>query len=156
MPEKQPTATLPRHLEGYSFPEDESQLLTWSQVSAKLAAPKNYWVCTVSARIRRAHARPIWGVWVDETLFFGGGPHTAWSRNLQANPQVAVHLEDGSQPVILEGQAVLVDDQQLMNRLDDAYEAKYNIRHGPPIWRLIPEQAFAWQDMQSVTRFVWR
>ena len=155
MPPSQPIATLPHYLNEYGFPDNEAQLLTWAQVSARLAAPKNYWICTVSPTVRRTHARPIWGVWVDETLFFGGAPYTAWSRNLQANPLVSVHLEDGTQPIILDGEAVLVDDETLMNRLDDAYEAKYNIRHGPPIWQLIPERAFAWHDMHSVTRFIW-
>ena len=155
MPEiKIPVATLPKPLEGYGFPEDAGALLPWSHVSGRLAEARNYWVCTVSSKLSRAHARPIWGIWVDETLFFGGGPHTAWSRNLRANPLVSIHLEDGNEAVILEGSASLISDDNLMNRLDDVYEAKYDIRHGPPIWQLHPTQALAWQNMQSVTRFV--
>jgi hypothetical protein len=72
-----------------------------------------------------------------------------------ANANVAVNLENGTQATIFHGHAVLTDDEALMNRLDDVYEVKYKIRHGPPIWQLVPEYVIAWNDMGSVTKFVW-
>ena len=153
-----PTPTLPYYLEGYGFPKSENALLPWSYVSERMSTPQNYWVCTITPS-GKPHARPIWGVWVDDRLYFGGGPDTRWFRNLKVNPKVTVHLEDGSETVILEGKAILMDDNALakdglMTKIDDAYEAKYGMRHGPPIWQLQPDFVFAWQSMETVTRFV--
>ena len=73
---------------------------------------------------------------------------------MKANPRLTVHLEDGNQAIIFEGHATLVgDDEALMTRIDDAYEVKYNMRHGPPIWQMNPERIFAWQSMDTVTKF---
>ena len=149
----QPIALLPEPLEGYGLPDSKEKLLAWNFVSKRMVDARNYWVCTVSSN-QRPHARPVWGVWIDETLFFGGGSGTKWSRNLRADPQVSVNLEDGNESVIFEGRAKLVDDATLMKRLVDAYEAKYNIRHGPSIWQLYPDRAFAWRSMDTMTKFV--
>lgn len=149
---KRPVPHLPKPLAGYGLPDTVEALLPWTYVSERMVAARTYWICTLSAG-SQPHVRPVWGVWVDDSLFFGGGPQTRWFRNLQAKPQVSVHLEDGDQAVIFEGVAGLVDDEALMVQLDDAYEAKYNLRHGPPIWQLYPERVFAWQSMQTVTRF---
>lgn len=138
----------------YGVPKHEKDLLTWSWLSARMAAARNYWVHTTRPD-GRPHARPVWGVWIDDTLYFGGGPQTRWSRNLAHNPAVTVHLESGAEVVIFEGTAVLDDAPDLQNRVDDAYELKYDIRHGPPIRRLVPRVAFAWHNFpQDMTR--WR
>lgn len=150
---KKPVANLPYPLAGYCFPESEEGLLTWSYVAKRMTETRNYWVCTIATN-GDPHARPVWGVWVDDTLFFGGGPGTRWFKNVKANPRLTVHLEDGNQAIIFEGQASLVaDNQALMTRIDDAYEAKYDMRHGPPIWQMYPDRIFAWQSMDTVTKF---
>jgi general stress protein 26 len=149
---KKPAANLPYPLAHYGFPESEEVLLPWSHVSERVNMARNYWVCTVTAK-GDPHARPVWGVWVDDTLFFGGGPHTRWFRNVKANPRLTVHLEDGNEAIIFEGQASPVNDEALMTRIDDAYEVKYNMRHGPPIWQINPDRVFAWRSMDTVTKF---
>ena len=35
-------------------------------------------------------------------------------------------------------------DSALLERIDDAYLAKYDMRHGTPVWALHPRVAFAW------------
>ena len=150
---QQPTAQLPHNLDGYGFPNSTEKLVTWNYVCDRMIEPLNYWVCTITPE-GRPHARPIWGVWVDEIFFFGGGPGTKWSRNLHVHPQVSINLEDGSESIVFEGRAKLVEDAALMERLDDAYEVKYNIRHGPPIWQLYPDRVFAWRSMDTMTKFV--
>ncbi len=150
---KSPVAHLPQPLAGYGLPTSEELLLSWEYVSERMEASRTYWVCTMAPG-SPPHARPIWGVWVDNTLFFGGSPDTRWFRNLQENPQVSVHLEDGDNAVIFEGWAELIEDSTFLSRLDDAYEEKYNMRHGPPIWRMHPERVFAWQSMGTMTKFL--
>src|SRR3990172_9478444 len=117
-----PKASRP-HVPGYGIPESTDGMLAWSWVEERMAKPKNYWVATTRPD-GRPHTVPVWGVWVDGTLHFGGGPDTVWSRNLAANPNVAVHLESGSEVIIFEGVVERITDPHhpKVARLDDAYE----------------------------------
>jgi len=147
----EPKASRP-HVPEYGIPESEEGLLPWRHVMERLERARNYWIATTRPD-GRPHAMPVWGVWVDNTLFFGGGPQTRWSRNLAANPHVAVHLDDSDAAVILEGTVERITDPTLplVSRLDDAYEAKYEMRHGTPFWRFHPAVAFAWTSFPTDT-----
>lgn len=140
----------------YGIPTSIEGTLPWSHVVERLSTARNYWVGTVGQEAQ-PHAVPVWGVWVEDTLYFGGGPETRWSRNLAANPQVAVHLESGDDVVILEGVVERITDaaHPLVKPIDDAYEAKYQMRHGTPLWVLRPRLVFAWSKFpDNATR--WR
>jgi hypothetical protein len=67
-----------------------------------------------------------------------------------------VHLDDSDQAVILEGTVTCVTDpdSDAMRRIDDAYEPKYNMRHGPPIWELRLKKVIAWSTMDTATRWL--
>jgi hypothetical protein len=146
-----PQASRP-NVPGYGIPEHDDGLLPWSHVGERMQKSRNYWIATTGPG-GRPHAVPVWGVWVDETLYFGGGPETRWSRNLAADPRVVVHLESGDEAVIIEGvvERIADPDHPMVERLDDAYEAKYNMRHGIPFWRLRPRVAFAWTEFPTTT-----
>lgn len=135
------------YIPGYGLPEHEETLLPWRHVGEQMAPARNYWICTTTPD-GSPHARPVWGVWVDDTFFCGGGPQTRWQRNLMENPKATVHLESGDQVVILEGwmqkHTEENTDPELLARIDDAYEAKYGMRHGTPVWALHIQRAFAW------------
>jgi hypothetical protein len=136
----------------YGIPTSLEGVLPWSHVQARLAQARNYWVGTVGPQ-ERPHAVPVWGVWLEDTLYFGGGPQTRWSRNLAANPQVAVHLESGDDVVILEGWVDRITDPHhpRLVGIDDAYEEKYGMRHGPPVWVLQPRVVLAWTEFPANT-----
>jgi hypothetical protein len=146
-----PQASRP-HVPGYGIPESVQGTLPWSHVVERMQAARNYWIATTMPD-GRPHAMPVWGVWVEDTLYFGGGPETRWSRNLLANPNVSVHLDDSDKVVVIEGSVERINDPNhpLLTRLDDAYEAKYNMRHGLPLWRLTPRLAFAWTKFPDDT-----
>ncbi len=153
-PSPEPTAGRP-HVPGYGIPKNLKGTLPWSFVQERMAKAQNYWICT-SSRDARPHAVPTWGVWVDDAVCFGGGPETRWARNLAANPAVAVHLESGSEVVILEGTVQRITDAKdpLVTRVADAYEAKYKMRHPPPFWMLRPGIVFAWSQFpKDATRW---
>jgi hypothetical protein len=156
-PRKEPQPDRPFIAEsGYGIPPDLEGTLPWSHINERMAQARNYWIGTVGPE-GRPHTVPVWGVWVEDTLYFGGGPQTRWSRNLAASPQVAVHLESGDDVVILEGRVERISDPQhpLLAGIDDAYEAKYGLRHGPPVWVLRPRVVLAWtQFPANATR--WR
>lgn len=139
----------------YGVPSHREGLISWSEVAARFEDEKNYWVATVTAD-GAPMARPVWGVFVDDTICFGGGPKTKWSQNLLRDPRVSVHLESGTEVVIAEGTAErLTDaDDPRLPAIDDAYEVKYEMRHGPPVWLLRPSLVLAWNNFpHDMTRF---
>jgi Pyridoxamine 5'-phosphate oxidase len=139
----------------YGVPKSTKDLLRWSWVAERLASAQNLWICTTSPD-GAPHVRPTWGVFVDDTICFGGGPETRWSRNLRANPEVTVHLESGTDVVIAEGRVdrITDSDDPRMTAIDDAYEQKYKMRHGAPMWLLAPRVVLAWSSFpKDMTRF---
>jgi Pyridoxamine 5'-phosphate oxidase len=139
----------------YGLPEDTNGLLKWPEIAQRFESEQNFWICTTSSA-GKPHVRPTWGVFVDDTIYFGGGPKTRWSRNLADNPHVSVHLESGARVVIAEGTVDRISDagDPRLAAADDAYEQKYNMRHGPPMWVLRPDVVLAWSNFpKDCTRF---
>lgn len=138
--------------DSYGIPDDGDGALPWTFVAEKLAADRYYWVTTVRPD-GFPHARPTWGVWVDGAVHCGGGEGTRWVRNLERNDAVVVHREDAAEVVILEGRAERLDegtaDPDLLERLDGAYENKYDVRHGVPFFRVRPDTVLAWSDFPA-------
>jgi hypothetical protein len=139
----------------YGVPKEFDNVVAWSSVVARFTEERNYWIATSSPE-GVPLARPVWGVFVNDTICFGGGPRTRWCQNLESNPRVSVHLEDGTRPVIAEGTVDRLTDREdpRLKEIDDAYEIKYEMRHGPPIWLLQPEVVFSWTEFpKDTTRF---
>lgn len=154
---REPRAGRPDIPSGYGVPQTSDGLLPWSHMTERLAVARNYWVSTTRPD-GRPHAVPVWGVWVDQTFFHGGGGDTRKARNLAANPYVSVHLESGDEVVIIEGTVDKLTeenaDPDLLRRIDNAYEAKYGMRHGTPVWALRPRLALGWTEYPTtVTRW---
>ena len=139
----------PQTEESYGIPTDGAGLLPWEFVAGTLAAERSYWVTTVRPD-GRPHARPTWGVWEDDRFHCGGGEGTRWVRNLASNSAIVVHTESAESVVIVEGEAERVDEEtaaaERIERLDGAYEAKYDVRHGTPFFAVRPERVLAWSD----------
>lgn len=139
--------------ESYGVPKDAEGTLAWEDVGRLLSGARNYWISTVRPD-GRPHAVPVWGVWVDGAFHFGGGRTTRKAKNIAQNPGVVAHSESGDAVVIVEGVAEEVTDSALQERLDDAYEEKYGIRHGTPVWALEPRVIHAWTDFpKDATRW---
>lgn len=142
------------HVPGYGIPKSKKGLLPWSHVVERIENAANYWIGTTGPD-RRPHATPVWGVWFKGRLYFDGSPATRRGRNLAANPAVVVHLESGSDVVILQGEAQEIHgpDRALAMRLSAAYTAKYasvGYAPGPDTWDrgglyvVQPRAVFAW------------
>jgi len=65
---------------------------------------RNVWFATVRSD-GRPHLVPIWFVVEDGRWYVCTSPHSVKARNLKANPSVALALEDGDHPYVVEGQA---------------------------------------------------
>ncbi|WP_122090765.1 pyridoxamine 5'-phosphate oxidase family protein [Halalkalicoccus subterraneus] len=141
--------TRPETEDSYGIPEDREGMLPWEFVVGAMEGDRNYWVSTTLPD-GRPHARPVWGVWIDDTFHCGGGERTRWARNLAAGSGIAVHRESADEVVIIEGTAEKLDeksaDPDLIERLNAAYEEKYGIRHGTPFWAVHPRRVLAWSD----------
>lgn len=107
----------------YGMPRGKAGLMTWPDVERRLRDAENYWVVTVG-RDGTPQATPVWGVWLDDSFFFSCGADTVKARNLARNPRVAVHLESGSQAVMLRGTAQLIGETD-EPRVIAALQAKY-------------------------------
>lgn len=160
----EPIAQRPHLPKDYGVPATIEGVLAWGHARERLERARNYWIATVRPD-RRPHAVPLWGVWVDETLYFDGSPKTRRGRNIAANPAVAVHLESGDDVVIVEGVAeeVATPDPSLAARIAAAYGGKYAPDYQPKpdqwdgggLYAVRPRVAFAWTHFpQDMTRFV--
>jgi len=104
------------------------QYLPFSHAEERLTQSRNYWICT-SRPDGRPHSIPVWGFWLDGTLYFGTARSSRKARNLAENAAVSIHLDSGDDVVILEGTAVEVDltDKPLFKKLDAASRAQYKM-----------------------------
>jgi len=152
-----PRATAPRIPAGYGVPADGSggELLPWSWAVQQLEAARNYWICTTRPD-GRPHAAPVWGLWLDEAVWFSTGGETQKARNIARDPRIVVHLESGDATVILEGE---VQQGVADERYVGAYEAKYRHRPdiGSTVYVLRPRVAQTWTERNfpgTATRWV--
>ncbi len=125
-------------------------MLTWTELTERMALARNYWVCSTRPD-GRPHAAPVWGLWMEEAFFFSTDPTSRKGQNLTARPDVVVHLESGDDVAIIEGQVERVTDAPLIERLSDAYEKKYAIRLEPSnpsygIYVVRPRAAYGWAE----------
>jgi general stress protein 26 len=146
---------------GYGISTKPEGNLPWTWVEERLAASRNYWIVTAS-RDGRPHAMPVWGLWLDDAVWFSTEASSRKGRNIAAKPDIVVHLESGDEVVVLEGIPEEVTGREALERFVDAYEAKYGFRMNldEPIglvYRVPPRAAYAWREVDfptSATR--WR
>jgi Pyridoxamine 5'-phosphate oxidase len=151
-----PTAELLHLPEAYGIPKTT---LDWESVRDRFQEAERYWLATTRPD-GRPHVIPIDGVWQDDRWYFGGAPKTVSMRNLGANQEIAVHLEDTMQAVIVEGPAEWVTPSpDEARRLVEASKRKYGYALSPEdyargVWSLRPRRALAWtQFPKDCTRF---
>jgi hypothetical protein len=70
----------------------------------KLDIEKNVWIATARPD-GRPHLVPVWFAWYAGKLYLCIERSSVKGRNLAANPQLSLALEDGSHPLIVEGRA---------------------------------------------------
>jgi PPOX class probable F420-dependent enzyme len=156
----------------YGVPADLEGVLPWSWAEERLVGCRNYWVVTASPAAR-PHAMPVWGVWRTDPgdFLFSTDPGSRKLRNLTANPQVTVAVDDSVEVVVVEGRAEVVEGSTVEDGLV-AYAAKYwdepkQQEEGVAFLKenrvvvVRPERAFGIIEdevdfSQRATRWVWR
>jgi hypothetical protein len=94
------------------------------EAQEKLAQAANIWLASVRPG-GRPHITPVWFVYDGHQLYVSIDPHSVKSRNLASNPNVSLALEDGSHPLICEGQAALIP-QPYPADIVDLFQKKYD------------------------------
>jgi hypothetical protein len=98
-------------------------LLPWEWAEEQLVDARNYWVTTIG-RSGRPHVRPLWGVWLDDSVQFSTGARHA--EHIANDPRVTINLESGDDCVIVEGTGEVTTDEARRQAFIDVYEPKYD------------------------------
>src|SRR4029077_16346230 len=90
-----------------------------------------FWIATVRAD-GRPHATPLVAVWLDDAIYFATGVGEQKAVNLRTNQNVILitGCNDWQQglDVVVEGQAVQVTEQSVLERLAKAWATKWDGR----------------------------
>jgi hypothetical protein len=113
----------------------------------KLTQAANIWFASVRSD-GRPHLTPVWFVYDGLHLYVSIDPKGIKNRNLTTNPNVSLALEDGSHPLICEGQAALLH-QPYSPEILALFQKKYDwdIREDGQYNQLVeitPEKWLAW------------
>ncbi|HEY7489104.1 MAG TPA: pyridoxamine 5'-phosphate oxidase family protein [Streptosporangiaceae bacterium] len=170
-------ATQPETTLDARFGGAEATATPWATAQRALETAEIFWLTTVRAD-GRPHITPLVAVWTGGALYFGTGAEEQKARNLAQNPHCALTtgcnaLGDGLD-IVVEGEAVQVRDTATMQRVADAYEAKYGshftspdgnfhgmsdaIRRGegPLVFEVAPATAFGFGKGKPFSQTRWR
>jgi general stress protein 26 len=118
-----PTAEIDRR-----FSDPEAGATPWPDAERVLQMAELYWITTVRGD-GRPHVTPLIGVYQDGAMHFCTGLQEQKARNLERRQQVALTTGNNSWAqgldVVVEGAATRVTAGDALQRLADAYVAKY-------------------------------
>ena len=138
----------------------------WAVAASQLETARNYWLTTVRPD-GQPHVAPVWGVWLDNVLYFSTGATSRKARNLAREPRCAFSVEAAELHLVVEGSATRVSDEAKLHRVVAVYAPKYNypmeVRNGGiegeggggPVFAVTPAVAFAFDagEVFSATRY---
>lgn len=110
------------------FSSPEATPTPWPEAREQLARAEVYWLTTVRPD-GRPHVAPLIAVWLDGALHFCTGAGERKARNLAGNARCAVttgcNALNTGRDLVIEGEAARVRDAATLQRIADAYLAKY-------------------------------
>ncbi len=96
-----------------------------AKIAPRMEQARNIWLASVRAD-GRPHLVPIWFVWHQSKVWICTGNGSQKHVNIRRNPRVSVALEDGSDPVVIEGTATIHEDAATRDALAPVFQAKYD------------------------------
>jgi general stress protein 26 len=103
----------------------------WDETRRTLETVGLFWIATVRAD-GRPHVSPLVAVWLDGAIHFSTGATEQKAINLRGNPHVVLttgcNTWDHGLDVVVEGDAIQVTDDEMLERLAEAWTAKWDGR----------------------------
>ena len=123
---QQPVTELDRR-----FSEPNAVATDWEETRRLLKGAELFWIATVRVD-GRPHVTPLVTVWLDDAIHFATGANEQKAVNLRSNAQVVLmtgcnEWEQGLD-VVVEGEAVRVLDESVLQRLAQEWMAKWDGR----------------------------
>ncbi|HVV38552.1 MAG TPA: pyridoxamine 5'-phosphate oxidase family protein [Acidimicrobiales bacterium] len=134
-------------------------LLPWSWADERLRGRHIWWLATTRPD-GSPHLMPIWAVWLGDGVAFSTGAATAKARHIARDARVSIVPERGTQSVIVEGVAELLDAARTAEFVA-AYKDVWDFDPSgmdSPVFLVRPTRAFGFVDedngfTQSATRW---
>jgi nitroimidazol reductase NimA-like FMN-containing flavoprotein (pyridoxamine 5'-phosphate oxidase superfamily) len=123
------------------FSNRDAVATDWEETRRALEDAELFWISTVRAD-GRPHVTPLVAVWLDDTIYFATGAGEQKAVNLRTNQNVilmtgCIEWERGLD-VVVEGKAVQVSDESVLERLAEKWATKWDGR-----WRYeVHDRAF--------------
>lgn len=110
------------------FSSPDATATRWTLAEKRLEAAEIYWLSTVRPD-GRPHVTPLVSVWIDGAAYFATGPTERKAKNLEKNAHCVLNtgcdkLDEGLD-LVVEGDAVRLTDRAKLQRVADAFTAKY-------------------------------
>jgi nitroimidazol reductase NimA-like FMN-containing flavoprotein (pyridoxamine 5'-phosphate oxidase superfamily) len=113
------------------FSDPRAVATGWEETRIALEEAKLFWISTVRAD-GRPHVTPLVAVWLDDAIHFATGPDEQKSVNLSTNRHVILttgcNVWERGFDVVVEGEAVQVTDESVLERLAQAWATKWDGR----------------------------
>jgi nitroimidazol reductase NimA-like FMN-containing flavoprotein (pyridoxamine 5'-phosphate oxidase superfamily) len=113
------------------FSDPDAVATEWDETRRVLETAELFWISTVRAD-GRPHVTPLVAVWLDGAIHFCTGATEQKAINLHNNPHVILttggNRWDRGLDVVVEGDAVRLTDDEVLNRLAAAWAAKWDGR----------------------------
>jgi len=111
-----------------TFSSPDAVAAPWATAGQRLQDAEIFWLSTVRPD-GRPHVTPLIAAWLDGSLCFTTGPKERKAKNLALNASCVLttgtnQLADGLD-IVVEGEAIRLTDVAILQRLVDAFEAKY-------------------------------
>ena len=97
----------------------------WARVADALEhpGPRDTWFLATTRPDGRPHIAGVGGVWDDGKIYVVSGPDTLKSRNMSANPSVAISVSLNGFDIVFEGDTSRVTDQSALEHIAGLYAA---------------------------------
>jgi general stress protein 26 len=121
------------------FSDPGTAATSWDETRRALGSAELFWITTVRAG-GRPHVTPLVAVWLDDAIYFSTGATEQKALNLRGNPHVILTTGcnnwDTGLDIVVEGDAVQLTDDTLLQPLAEAWATKwdgrwqYEVRNG--------------------------
>jgi general stress protein 26 len=113
------------------FSDPGTDATPWNDTRRALETAELFWITTVRAD-GRPHITPLVAIWLDGAIHFSTGATEQKAVNLRRNAHVSLmtgcNQWDGGLDVVVEGDAALVTDDEMLERLAHAWTSKWDGR----------------------------